>query len=100
MDNKSHDSFNMFQPFVSICYVGSLQENHWETDLVPWCHGGSDRHPEAVTVIVVIFKKEKPLPPEDEPEGIRDAYVQILGLEIFHMILEKAMEKTWFVAMI
>ena len=40
--------------------------------------------PEAVTVIVAIFKKEKPLPPEDEPEGIRDAYVQILGLEQFY----------------
>ncbi|CAL1142487.1 unnamed protein product [Cladocopium goreaui] len=34
----------------------------------------------AVTVIVAIFKKEKPLPPEDEPEGIRDAYVQMLRM--------------------
>ena len=28
-----------------------------------------------VTVVVAIFKKEKPLPPEEEPEGIRDAYM-------------------------
>ncbi|CAK9056921.1 unnamed protein product [Durusdinium trenchii] len=33
-----------------------------------------------VTAIVAILKKEKPLPPEEEPEGIRDAYMQMLRM--------------------
>lgn len=36
------------------------------------------RYTQVVTAIVAVFKEEKPLPPEDEPEGIRDTYMQSL----------------------